>query len=189
MRIDLARSLRRVRPERFRGGLTRRTDTELAFATGLPPLGTGLLLDTTVYVDQLEGKFPPAVNALLRRRPVYHLDLVLGELAHNFGRLDPDHPGTAAVWRELRSVIDRVPARRVQTPSPGVVLEAGILAGLLFRLGNLQPGRETAALVDATLYLHAVERGHTVPTRNIRDFDFLDQLVPSGRVAFYRQEV
>lgn len=128
------------------------------------------------------------MTALLGRRSVHHLDLALGELAHNFGRLDPDHPNTSAVWRGLREAIDDIPAHRIEVPSPGVVLEAGILAGLLFRLGNLQPGCEVAALVDATLYLHALERGHAVLTRNIRDFDFLDQLVPSGRVVFYRQE-
>ena len=34
--------------------------------------------------------------------------------------------------------------------------------------------------------LHALERGYTVLTRNIRDFDFMNQIMPSGRVLFYR---
>lgn len=42
------------------------------------------------------------------------------------------------------------------------------------------------ALNDATLYLHALERGYTVLTRNIQDFDFMNQIMPSGRVLFYR---
>lgn len=56
MRVDLARSLRRIRPERFRGSLARRGDDELVFAADLPPFGAGLLLDTTVYIDLLEGR-------------------------------------------------------------------------------------------------------------------------------------
>jgi predicted nucleic acid-binding protein len=67
------------------------------------------------------------------------------------------------------------------------VVEAGILAGLLFRLAPLQSGLEFAALNDATIYLHALERGYAVLTRNIRDFDYLNQIVPAGRVVFYRR--
>ena len=68
----------------------------------------------------------------------------------------------------------------------GVLVEAGILSGFVFRLGGFQPGQEVAALNYATIYLHALERGYTVLTRNIRDFDFMGQIVPSGRVLFYR---
>ena len=66
------------------------------------------------------------------------------------------------------------------------VCEVGILSGLVFRLGGFQPGQEVAALNDATLYLHTLERGCTVLTSNIRDFDFMNQIVPSGRVLFHR---
>jgi predicted nucleic acid-binding protein len=34
--------------------------------------------------------------------------------------------------------------------------------------------------------MHALEHGYTVLTRNIRDFDFMNQIVPPGRVLFYR---
>ncbi len=65
-------------------------------------------------------------------------------------------------------------------------MEAGILCGLVFRLGGFQLGQEVAALNDATIFLHALERGFTVLTRNIRDFDFMNQVVPAGRTLFYR---
>jgi predicted nucleic acid-binding protein len=42
-------------------------------------------------------------------------------------------------------------------------------------------------LNDASLYLQAMERGWIVLTRNLRDFDYLDQLLPAGRVLFYEQ--
>lgn len=67
-----------------------------------------------------------------------------------------------------------------------MLLEAGILAGLIHRLGGSQPGRELSALNDATPYLQALEQGYTALTGNIRDFDFLQQIVPAGRVLFYR---
>lgn len=70
--------------------------------------------------------------------------------------------------------------------SAGVVLEAGIVSGLVFRLGGFQLGQEVAALNDATIYLHALDRGYTAVTRNICDFDFMNQIIPSGRVLFYR---
>lgn len=186
MRVDLARSLRRIKPERFSGSLGRRDDPDLDFVNTAPLVGPPLLLDTCVYVDNLEGSLPPRVEALLRTRTLMHLSVVLGELSHNFGRLDPKHPNTREHLDDLAGVIEDIPRHRLEDAvSAGVLLEAGILSGLVFRLGGFQPGQEVAALNDATIYLHALERGHTVLTRNIRDFDVMNQIVPSGRVLFY----
>jgi hypothetical protein len=65
--------------------------------------------------------------------------------------------------------------------------EAGILAGLAARLAGIEPRHEQALLNDAALYLQAIGHGQTVLTRNIREFDWFDQLLPSDRVLFYRQ--
>jgi predicted nucleic acid-binding protein len=187
LRADLARSLRRIRPERFNGLLLRRDDADLDFVHDAPLVGAPLLLDTCVYIDGLEGSLPPPVETLLQARSLMHLSVVLGELSHNFGRLDPRHPRTRDYLGELAGTIGDIPRHRLDDGvSAGVLLEAGILAGLVFRLGGFQPGQEVAALNDATIYLHALERGYTVLTRNIRDFDFMSQIVPSGRVLFYR---
>ena len=113
--------------------------------------------------------------------------MAIGELSHNFGRLLPGHPGTREHLDELTGVIEEIPRHRLDDRiSAGILLEAGILSGLVFRLGGFRPGREVAALNDTTIYLHAAERGYTVLTRNIRDFDFMNQIVPSGRVVYYR---
>ncbi|HEY2184410.1 MAG TPA: hypothetical protein VGH39_05405 [Xanthobacteraceae bacterium] len=48
--------------------------------------------------------------------------------------------------------------------------------------------RVQALLNDAILYLQAIEDGHTVLTRNIREFDCFDQLFPSDRVLFYERD-
>jgi predicted nucleic acid-binding protein len=84
-------------------------------------------------------------------------------------------------------MIDDIPRHRLdEAISAGVILDAGLLSGLVFRLGGFLPGQEVAALNDATIYLHALEHGYTVLTRNIRHFDFMNQIVPPGRVLFYR---
>jgi hypothetical protein len=36
--------------------------------------------------------------------------------------------------------------------------------------------------------LQALERGWTVLTRNVRDFDCFDQILPADRVLFYQRE-
>ncbi len=82
-------------------------------------------------------------------------------------------------------MVEAIPPHRLATATAGVVAEAGILAGLLFRLGGLPPGQEIAALNDAIVYLHALSEGQIVLTRNLRDFDLLNQILPEGRVLFY----
>jgi hypothetical protein len=57
---------------------------------------------------------------------------------------------------------------------------------LVFRLGGFQPNQEVAAPNDATIYLHAIQQGYTVLTKNICGFDFINQIGPSGRVLFCR---
>jgi len=186
MRADLARSLRRLRPQSFTGTLTRRADPALMFADEAPLTGPRLLLDTSVYIDELEGELPTSVETLFRTRTVRHVSVVLGELSHNFGRLSTTRPDTRAILAKLTRAIEGIPRHHLEDGSAGVLLEAGILSGLVFRLGGFQPGQEVAALNDATIYLHALERGYAVLTRNIRDFDLMNQILPEGRVVFYR---
>lgn len=101
--------------------------------------------------------------------------------------LHPRRPNTREHLDNLAGVIGDIPRHRLEDAiSAGILLEAGILSGLVFRLGGFQPGQEAAALNDATIYPHAPERGYTVLTRNIRDFDLMNQITPSGRVVFYR---
>jgi len=96
LRADIERSLRRLKPERFIGALQRRPDADLAFVADAPLSGSPLLLDTCVYVDALEGALPPETETLLRIRTLFHLSVVLGELSHNFVRLNPRDPRTSA---------------------------------------------------------------------------------------------
>jgi hypothetical protein len=52
----------------------------------------------------------------------------------------------------------------------------------------LRAGQELAALNDATLYLHALSYGQVILTRNLRDFDLLNQILPDGHVLFYERD-
>ncbi|MBS5904550.1 MAG: hypothetical protein KIC89_17905 [Acetobacteraceae bacterium] len=186
MKIDLQRSLRRLKPEKRTGRLARRPDAELTFVGPGDATGSPVLLDTTVYLDVLSGDTPPEVDALLVVRPLFHVSVVLAELTNWFGKLAPGAPGTAAVLKELAGTINEIPRHRVEVVAPGTMLEAGIMSGLVYRLGGFQPHQALHAINDAAVYLHAIENGHTVLTRNIRDFDFMQQILPAGRVLFYR---
>src|SRR5262249_26385821 len=106
---------------------------------------------------------------------------------HGFGRLDPRHPGTDQVLRTIERTVAAIPPHRLKAAASDVVIEAGILAGLVFRLCGLQPGREVAALNDAIVYLHAMANGQTVLTRNVAEFDVMTQVLPEGRVLFYER--
>ena len=187
MTFDLRRSLRRIKPHRFVPPVRRRPKTDLPFVAGSVEPGRELLLDTCVYIDVLQGRTPAAVDALLRLRTLNHLAVCVAELTHCFGRLDPRHPGTNAVWQEVARTVSDIPPHRLETARDEVVIEAGILAGLVFRLCGLQPGQEVAALNDAILFLHARAAGLIVLTRNEREFDVMQQILPDGQVLFYER--
>lgn len=186
MSFDLARALRRLKPERRHAKLTRRPDDALPFVANPPGPGPELLLDTSVYIDLLQGRTPDSVDRLLQLRVNNHSSVCLSELAHLFGRLDPSDRRTAGVLGEIRGVIADIPAHRLSAPSVRSSGEAGILAGLVARLGGTESQRAQATLNDALLYAQASEHGHVVLTRNIREFDFFDQIWPGERVLFYR---
>jgi predicted nucleic acid-binding protein len=185
--FDLRRSLRRIKPHRFTHPLPRRPREELPFVRETPEPGRDLLLDTCVYIDVLQGNTPAEVDALLELRTSNHLAVCVAELTHGFGRLDPRHPGTDQVSRTIARAVAAIPSHRLEAATADVVIEAGILAGLVFRLCGLQPGREIAALNDAILYLHAMANGQTVLTRNVWDFDVMNQILPNGRILFYER--
>lgn len=186
MKIDLRRSLRRLKPQKRVGQLARRPDTALTFVGPGDATGSPVLLDTSVYLDVLSGTTPPDVDALLATRPLFHLSVVLSELTNWFGKLDPKAPNTLVALKELTGTINEIPSHRVEAVTPGTMLEAGIMSGLIYRMGGFQPHQTLHAINDAAIYLHAFENGHTVLTRNIRDFDFMQQILPAGRVLFYR---
>jgi predicted nucleic acid-binding protein len=186
--FDLARSLRRIKPQRTANAIRRRSIDALPVVEIPASAGAELLLDTCVYIDVLQGRTPASVDELLEARVVNHSTVCLAEITHLFGRLDPAHSGTKAVLREIRRTIDDIPPHRLSAPSETAMGEAGMLAGLVSRLLGVERSERPLLLNDASLYLQALERGWTVLTRNIRDFDYFDQLLPANRVLLYEQQ-
>jgi hypothetical protein len=167
--------------------LVRRPDVALPFVADTVAAGAELLLDTCVYVDILQGRAPQVIKRLLTIRLCNHSGVALAELTHLFGRLDPRDQRTSQVLAEIDGVISDIPAHRLRAPSVKVLGEAGMLAGLAARLAKIEAGHQQALLNDAALYLQAVDQGQILLTRNIREFDWFDQLLPNHRVLFYRQ--
>lgn len=186
MAFDLDGTLRRLKPEKRSGSFRRRKDASLPFVTEDTP-ATPLLLDTTVYIDRLNDRLPGVVTRLLEKSTVNHSSVAMAELAHPFGRLDANHPNTAETLQVIRAAFALIPPHRIGTPSAQAAIEAGIVTGIIARRTNLPKEDRQPMLNDATLLLHALETGAALLTRNISDLDLIQQIVPAGRVLFYRE--
>jgi len=187
--FDLARAERALKPQ-ARGALKARPESGLRWAEGEAKSGVPLLLDATVYIDVLQGAAPPAACDLLRYRSIFHSAVCLAELTHAFGRLDPAHAGTRKALDALAGAIDDIPRHRLFAPDTDLWGKAGMLAGKALRLGRIPSGQgqDRKLLNDSLIYLQARKVGAAILTRNVRDFDLLEQLVPSGTVVFYGRE-
>jgi predicted nucleic acid-binding protein len=186
--FDLKAAERGLKPQQqARIPLKQRTAAELRWAADEPRAGRPLLIDTMVYIDTLQGRTPPAVDDLLRYRSVFHSAVCLAELTHAFGRLDPAHASTKAALKAIGGTIGDIPRHRLFAPDTDAWGKAGMLAGKALRLGRIAPGQgqERKLLNDSLIYLQARKVGAAILTRNVRDFDLLEQLVPSGAVVFY----
>jgi predicted nucleic acid-binding protein len=186
--FDLDRAVRWLKPQRRRRSpLRRRPDADLGWVDRVPAVGAPVLLDTTVYVDTLQGRSPAALDAFISLRTCNHSSVCLSELTHAFGRLTPTDPRTGRSLKAIGQTIRDIPAHRLIEPDGAIWGAAGILAGMLFRLGSYPVGTERRCLNDALVYLQGRKLGWPVVTGNINDFDFLNQLVPDGRVLMYRK--
>ncbi|MFZ0815718.1 MAG: PIN domain-containing protein [Candidatus Sulfotelmatobacter sp.] len=185
-RLGLWASLRRFKPEKRNRPLQRRPDTELDFIETTRTKPAKLLFDTTVYIDILRGRFPETGLLILRAVQAWHSPVTEAELVASIGMLDPSHPQSRKIVEEIADLIDRRPIPRTITPDVIIWREAAIVSGILARLQSYKKDERRRVLNDALLYITARRHGCTLLTRNITDFDFLQQLDPSGRVLFYR---
>ena len=182
--IDAALRWARLDP---RKPLSRREDADLPFINEVEIAGQPLLLDTCVYIDQMQGRSPALIERLVQTRRIGHSTVAQQELLHTIGVLKPDDPRTPGVISNFKARIVAMPEHRIYTPDADVLGRAAIIAGMLCRLQGYKDDRRFKALQDATLFLQAQKLGFTVLTANIIEFDYLLQLVPSGRVLFYRK--
>lgn len=131
---------------------------------------------------------PAVVDDLLDVRPAHHSMIGIAELMHPVGRLDPTDVRTAEAIENIGKVIKLMRPHRLFEPDADIVGRAAILGGILSRTQSYQKDDRLRSINDCILFLQALKLGLTVLSRNVRDFDILLQLIPAGRVLFYRQE-
>jgi len=183
--FDVAGALRWARFDPRRA-LSRRSDDALPFANDAEPAGQPLLLDTCVYIDQMQGRAPDLIEQLVAARQVNHSTVAIQELMHAVGVLDPGDRRTSGVVKTIRNQIEAMPGHRVFAPDAEVLGRAALFAGILSRVQGYARDARLKALQDCVLFLQAHKLGFTALTANLGDFDFMLQLVPTGRVLFYR---
>ena len=187
MSSEVQRVLRRLKPEKRLTSLARRNIRDLPFLSQAADLPSKLLYDTTVYIDILQDRFPGEGELVLRAADAWHSTVTEAELVAACGFLEPDHPETAAASKRIIEVIERRPAYRTIAPDRELWIEAGILSGLLARLQSYSRMERRRLMNDALLFATARKNGLTLLTRNVSDFDLLQQLEPSVNILFYQQ--
>jgi hypothetical protein len=183
--FDAARRWARFEPRKTPA---RRPDGDLPFVDANHVGGQGLLLDTCVYIDQMQARSPHLLDDLIDRRQVNHSTVAIQELMYTVGALDPTDRRTAGVVAVIGRQIKAMPPHRVFAPDPEILGRAALLSGILCRILSYADDSKLRALHDCVLFLQAQKLGLVVLTANIGDYDILSQLVPAGRVLFYRRK-
>jgi predicted nucleic acid-binding protein len=178
-------SLRQIKPEKPRRQLRPRQPSDLLYIGDVAKPLSKLLLDTTVYIDALQGRLPVDADAVLSTAELWHSPVTEAEIAAACGLLDPDHPQTRKAVEQLAASVEKRPGYRILVPDRAMWREAGMLSGLLARLQGYDSAHRRQVLNDALIFCTGLKHGCTVFTRNTADFDLLQQLMPSGRVLFY----
>jgi predicted nucleic acid-binding protein len=179
-------TLRRLKPDKHRTSLMPRPESELDFFDSISGRPAKLLYDTTVYIDILENRFPRNGEAMLRAAEAWHSPVTEAELAAACGLFDPAHAGTRGITEQIAAVIEQRPRHRTLEADSEIWREAGILSGILARLLGYRSDQRRRLLNDGLLFATARKHGCYVLTRNLLDFDLLQQIDPSGKVLFYR---
>ena len=180
--FDAARRWARFDPQKT---LARRSDDALPFVNDNRIAGQGLLLDTCVYIDQMQDRSPQVVDELIAQRQVNHSTVAIQELMHTVGVLSPSDTRTEGVIAEIGRQIKAMPSHRIFAPDVEVLGRAALLSGILCRLLGYKRDGKLRALQDCVLFLQAQKLGLVVLTANVSDYDILLQLIPAGRALFY----
>ncbi len=179
---------KRHNPSAHTATLRYRPDAALPFDPAAAPV-LPLLLDTTFYLHRSTGKLPEGIRALIasRRHMVHNSAVACAELAISIGLLDPIDPRTTNATAAIQAHLDQMSLDKTMAPSAPAWAEAAILAGILARTqGIALPKRRRELLLDALIYLTAVEQDMLLVTANVRHMDLLMQLHPIGNVLLYR---
>jgi predicted nucleic acid-binding protein len=184
--MDVEKLLRRCRFALGRTELSRPRDDDLDFLADSEVTGESIMLDTCVYIDQMQGRLPDPVAKRVEARTVVHAPIVLGELSFLFGNLDPRDPRTTAALASISAMLSAIGEHRVMPMTHEDTMRGMILAGCVARLSGLHGASRRSVQNDAILAAQAARTGNLLVTRNIADFGRLAQLEPRLKVSFYR---
>ena len=167
-----------------RGRWHGRGDDGLPFVNASLIGGQDLLLDTCVYIDQMQDRSPQMLDdpdLAATGQPFNGRDS--GVDAH--GRRPPPI-GCANRGRHCRDPQANQGHAGACAPDVEVLGRAALLSGILCRLQGYEKDGELRALQDCALFLQAQKLGLVVLTANVGDI--LLQLIPTGRALFYRRK-
>lgn len=174
-----------MEPCDWRHPIPRRSAGALPFDADAVLRGRRIVLDTTVYIDELQGRLPESIQDLLSRCIILHCAVARAELALSLGHLDPADPRTPRRRAVLGAMLDRMRPERRIAPSERAWTEAAVLAGILARTQGLDRSERRAILNDCLMLMAAREAGAVLVSRNIADLDRLTLLRPDARVLLY----
>jgi predicted nucleic acid-binding protein len=184
--MDIEKLLRRCRHALGKAELPLRPDEELDFFAEGDMAGEQVMLDTCVYIDQMQGRLPGSVAGRVEARTSVHSPIVLGELGFLFGNLDPRDAMTTAALAAIKTMLSAIGEHRIMPMTSEDMMRGMILSGCVARLLNHQGAARRKIQNDAILAAHAARTGNLLVTRNVADFDRLSQLEPRLKVSFYR---
>ncbi|MBB4372922.1 hypothetical protein GGD63_005737 [Bradyrhizobium sp. cir1] len=107
---------------------------------------------------------------------------------HTVGALNPSDARTASVVDVIGKQIKAMPPHRIFAPDIDVLGRAALLSGILCRLQGYEKDGKLRALQNCVLFLQGQKLGLVVLTANVGDYGMLLQLIPAGRVLFYRSK-
>lgn len=109
-------AVRRLKPEKQKSTLVYRDRSQLRYLWALKPPFPKLLLDTTVYIDALQGRLPDSIKVALLTGDLWHSSVTEAELAALAGLLNPADPDRAKGIAQVAASIDRRHSHRIFTP-------------------------------------------------------------------------
>jgi hypothetical protein len=168
--------------------LARRPDPELPFVAGHRNGGQALLLDTCVYIDQLQDGSPDLLEVLIAARQANHSTVAIQELMHTVGVLDPKDRRSPAAVATIRGLVLSMPPHRFSRLMSMSFVGLHCSPEFSAACRATRPIGNYALYSTAFFFCRGAKLAFTVLTANIGDFDLLLQLQPAGRVLFYRRK-
>ena len=184
---DVQSIITRHDPARWTRTLAYRRKADLPYDPSKVPAGASLLLDASVYIDQLKGQLPSPIVSLIASRTILHSASALAEIAVAIGILDPADSRTRDTLIPIIEMLARIHPSRIIVPNYEIWLEAAIVAGILARTQAIPKQDRRKFLADAQLFLQAADSEAIMVSRNARDFDLLLQLKPQVHVLLYEK--